>query len=291
MAIHTPPTLMRALALVLTLTASAAAQVPFAGPASHRLLLTPSARSIPAGEARLGLTELAIPTAAVGVGGRVSLAMGVVAVPSDHVAGLLFVEPKVTLVETEGLAVALGATARVDVVRESQASAVPFLVATASNERVAGTLGIGARVNVKRPPNPYRFYDDVFTTPPLVEDVVVEPSAHEVWLVRSPAVFGGVEMRASPRVTVLLEGALMPQQTLRFTTGPICDPGPCPDGYEPDVDLWVPGSVHHDFSVGTAVRMTQGRASFDVGLVLARDSDGSFDFMQVAPWLSASVGL
>lgn len=278
--------------LALLLAVPLAAQTPApGGPAAHRLLLTPTARTVPSGEARVGLTELAVPTAAVGVG-RASLAAGVVAFPNEQVAGLLFVEPKATLVETGGLAVALGATARVDVVREAQASAVPFLVATATGERVAGTLGVGARVNVKRPPWIGHAYDDVLYGPlgPDPGWPTGTPPGHEVWLVRSPAVFGGVEMRASPRVTVLMEAALLPQQSLRFTTGPICDPGPCTTEAT-DVDLYEHGPIHHDASVGAAVRVERGPAAFDVGLVLARDHDGWFREVELAPWLSATVGL
>ncbi len=208
----------------------------------------------------------------MGVTSRISLGVGVVAFPHRNVAGLLFVEPKVTLVDRPGLALSLGATGRIDLFRDDESTAVPYLVLTTGTERVSGTFGLGARVDVERPPS-LVWYDDVLYTPPLLDEPLgVDRPARQAHLVRLPVGFAGLEAHASRRVTVIVEAALMPDQDLRFPTGLICDPGPCLPGQDYDVPYEL-GPLHHDLAVGAAARVATGRAAFDLGLLWLQDAD------------------
>lgn len=283
---------MRLLALALLLVAApVAAQSGAGGPASHRLLLAPTARPVPVGQTRLGLTELAVPTAAVGVGHGASVAAGVVAFPHRDVAGLLFVEPKVTLVDRPGFALALGATGRVDLFRDGESTAVPYAVVTAGDRRVAWTVGLGARLDVERPPYPvYNLHDDALGTPPLLDGMVLASRpARRAHLVAAPAGFVGLEAQASRRLTLLVEAALMPDQDVRIAGGGCVT---CSADGSPSAFAYELGPLHHDLTLGAAARIEAGRAAYDLGLVVVRDADGYARAVTgLAPWLSVAVGL
>lgn len=275
---------MRSLVLLATLLATAAgAQTALGGPAGHRLLLTPTARAIPAGDARVGVTEVVVPTAAVGFGKGVSLGAGVLALPDRNVAGVLFAEPKWTLVDREDVAVAVGMAAQARLFYRPQGTAMPFAVATVGSGRTVGTVGLGARVNVVETPvlvTLFDWPDDAFFQAPARDD-------YTTYLVRAPVAWAGIEAQASTRVTVVAEVAALPSQPLDFAF----ETGCCIPTYDYDV---VRGDVRYHLTVGAAARVQAGPAAFDLGLILGRDgSDLYYDEspLVLLPWLSATVGL
>jgi hypothetical protein len=272
---------MRLLAAALFLAAPALSQT---APEGHRLFLAPTAR--PAGGVTVGLTQLAIPTAAVGVGGGVSLGAGVVAAPTPELAGVLFVEPKWTVWGRPGAAVALGVAARANPFQNGAVHAVPYVVATAGRGRVAGTLGVGGRLNVERGPDGW--WTALRNTAPTVCCADVRPvdSRRRASLVCAPAAFAGLEVRALDRWTWMLEATVLPDQewTARYEN-------PAAAEYGQSVRL-VRGPVHYDAAVAAGARVTTGRTAVDFGLVLGRDADGAGTTVPgVAPWLSATVAL
>ena len=271
------------LAALALLAAPALAQPASGGPSGHRLFLAPTARPVPAGEGRVGLTQLAIPTAAVGVGGGVSLGAGVVAVPAPSLAGVLFAESKWTVWDRPGLALAVGVTGRANPFQNGAVHAVPYAVATAGRGAVAGTVGVGGRVNVERPTNfwPYR----VDWTPALCcGDVWAEDPGRTASVVPAPAAFAGFEVRASSRWTWIAEATALPDQTLGYGWGY--------GSPEEDRRGLARGPVHYDVTVGTGARVQTGRAAVDFGLVVGRDADGQGPPVAgIAPWLSVTVGL
>ena len=272
---------------LLTVAASASAQTPLGGPAGHRLLLAPTARVVPAGDARVGVTEVVIPTAAVGLGRGVSLGAGVMALPDRNVLGVLFAEPKWTVLDRESIAVALGVTTQARLFYRPQATALPFAVVTVGEGRTVATLGLGARVNVSETPTLVFFDDLPFGDPPITPADVPSPDRYTTYLVAAPVAWAGLEARASDKVTVVVEAAALPSQNLTFDfdDAPSC----CTRGADYAV---VRGDVYYDVTLGGAVRVQAGPAAFDVGLILGRDGDGYAEsVMAVVPWLSATVGL
>ena len=286
---------MRALLLVLAVTSSASAQVAPGGPAAHRLLFAPTARAISGGEWTVGLTELVVPTASVGLGAGVSLGAGVLASPQSGLFGTVFVEPKVTVVHRPGLDVAVGATGLVDPFEDggAEGSVAPFAVATVENGRQPGsfaaTVGVGARVNLAQPfdPSVHYFYA---ATPVQEGDSGAAPQAgYRVDLVPAPAAFAGLELRASERVTILLEAAALPDRQLAYDI-------PCGFCY---ARVGVPeggvttSAVHYDASFGTAARFAVGRAQLDAGVIFARNAEAGTRStpLEVAPWVSVALGL
>lgn len=238
----------------------------------HRLFLTPTARSIPAGTVHLGVTDVAVPTAAVGVGGGVSLGAGVTAVPVPNLAGILLVEPKVTVWDRPGLALAVGVTARANPFQDGAVHAVPYAVATVEGGRVAGTLGVGGRVNYERRASPCQFLRD-----PRVGCAAGGPQGRSLSVVAAPTAFAGLEVRASERWTWVAEAVAVPDQIVGY-------------GFStPELER---GPVHYDLSLGAGFRVTTGQAAVDAGLIVGRDADGFADSAPiVAPWLSVGVGL
>ncbi len=278
---------MRCLALLslLAVAASAAAQTPLGGPAGHRLLLAPTARAVPAGDARVGVTEVVIPTAAAGLGGGVSLGLGVLALPDRNVLGVLFAEPKWTVVDRDAVAVAIGVTTQARLLYRPQATALPFAVVTVGRGRTVGTLGLGARVNVSETPTLVLFDDLPFGDPPVTPGDLATPDRYKTYLVAAPVAWAGLEAQASGRVTVVVEAAALPSQNLTFDFAPDC----CAPSRGYPV---VRGDVYYDVTLGAAARVQAGPAAFDLGLILGRDGDGFADsVMAVVPWLSATVGL
>ena len=275
----------------------AAAQTAPREPAAHRLLFTPTARAIPGGAWSVGLTELVVPTAGVGLGAGVSLGAGVLASPQSGFFGTVFVEPKVTVVRRPGLDIAVGATGLVDPFEDGGAdgSVAPFAVATVESGRrpgsLAATVGVGARVNVARPfdPSPHYYYR---ATPAEEGRVGPEPRTdYRVDLVPAPVAFAGLELRASERVTILLEAAALPDRQIAYDV--VC--GFC---YEPRVDLPERGelatsAVYYDASFGTAARFAVGRAQLDVGVIFGRNAESGTRSPppEVAPWVSVVLGL
>ena len=263
-------------------------------------MFAPTARTIPAGQWSLGLTELVVPSAAAGLGGGVSLGAGVLASPQSGFFGTVFVEPKVTVVQRNGLAVALGATGLIDPFEYSgvESSVAPYAVATVGNATepggLAATVGVGARLNVERPLDPsmylrYAANVDLLNTPPGFN--VSPRGSYHVDLVPAPVAFAGLELPASDRVTFLLELAALPDRTLSY--GYWCDACYQPEvGPVPSVELHR-GPIHYDVSFGTAARITTGRLAVDAGIMLGRDADGhsTQPAAELVPWLNVTLAL
>ena len=271
-------------ALLLT-AASGAAQTPLGGPAGHRLLLAPTARAVPAGDARVGVTEVVIPTAAVGLGSGVSLGAGVLALPGIEASGALFAEPKWTVLDRDAVAVAVGVTAQARLLRRPQAAAMPFAVVSAGQGRAVATLGVGARVNVSETPQVVFFDDLPFGDSAVTPADLAQPDRYTTYLVAAPVAWAGLEVQASRTVTVVLEAAALPSQNLGFDFAPDC----CVSGRGYPV---VRGDVYYDVTVGAAARIQAGPAAVDLGLILGRDADGYAEpAPAIVPWISATVGL
>lgn len=285
---------MRSALLALALAAAPALAQPVSGPASHRLLFAPTARPVPSGQWSLGLTEVVVPTVAAGFGGGVSLGAGVVASPPSGSFGTVFFEPKVTVLDRPGLAVALGATGLVDPFEDggAEGGAAPYAVVTVGEAArpggVAATVGLGARVNVERPFDPAieLFYSMD------AEDLTVgfgpPPStARRVDLVPAPTAFAGLELEASPRITILLEAAALPDRELTLQHS--C--GFCRSLEEHAVTL-ERGPVYYDTSFGAAARIAVGPAAVDLGVLFGRNPDGAVaPPAEVVPWLNVTLGL
>ena len=287
-----------ALALLLAspLVSPVAAQSAPEGPGSDRLLFAPTARAIPGGEWSLGVTELVVPTASVGLGAGVSLGAGVLASPQSGSFGTVFVEPKVTLVRRPGLDVAVGATGLVDPFEDggAEGSVAPFAVVTVESGRqpgsLAATVGAGARVNVARPFDPSVYY--IYAADPE-EGGAFGPApqtATRVDLVPAPVAFAGLELRASERVTIVLEAAALPDRRLAYDL-------PCGFCVEPRVDVPHPelttSAVFYDASFGTAARFALGRVRLDAGVVFVRNAEAGYRSPppEVAPWGRVALGL
>ncbi len=265
------PVAMR-LSLALLLVALAVPALAQSEPGAHRLFLTPTARPVPAATVQLGVTDVFVPTAAVGVGGGFSLGTAVVAVPASHLAGILFVEPKLTVWDRPGVALAVGATVRANPFQNGAIHAIPYAVATAERGRWAGTAGVGGRVNYERRASPCQFLRD-----PRIGCGAVAEQGRSLSVVEAPAAFAGLEARTSERWTWIVEATAVPDQSV---------------GYGFDTGELERGPVHYDLTLGAGFRVTTGRAAIDAGLIVGRDADGpSTSAPLVAPWLSASVGL
>ncbi|MDT0632105.1 hypothetical protein RQM47_05995 [Rubrivirga sp. S365] len=270
----------------------ALAQSARPAPGAHRLLIAPTARPVPAGEWRLGVAEFIVPTAAVGGGGGLSLGAGVIASPASEFVGTVFVEPKWSVVDRPGLAVALGATGRIDPFGALgvDVAVTPYAVTTVGNAAVvggvAGTVGVGGRVNLGRP------FQRLIGAPTIDVGVYTgERGAYRVDVVPAPAAFAGLEVRASEAVTLLLEAGALPDRTLSYRVGG--DGGylidPVPGVQDPGLHR---SSVYYDLSLGTAARFAVGRAAVDVGVLFAYDAEAYASTMpQVAPWLNVTLGL
>lgn len=278
-----PSAPMRLLLAALLLGLAAPALAQSAGPAGHRLFLAPTARPVPAGQAAVGLTQLAVPTAAAGVGYGVSLGAGVVAVPVPSLAGIVFVEPKWTVWGGPGLAVAVGVAGRANPFQNGAVHAAPYAVATAERGRFAGTVGVGGRLNYERRSSPY---DYLRSAGPTVEPCCYEPAAHParwaVSVVPAAAAFAGLEVRANDRVTWIVEATALPDQNVGYRFAALDAP-------------WLEverGAVHYDLAVGAGMRVVTGRAAVDAGLLVGSDADGyAAPVFGAAPWLGVTVGL
>ncbi|WP_420456616.1 hypothetical protein [Rubrivirga sp.] len=248
--------------------------VPASAQGAHRLFLAPTARPIPAGTVSLGVTNVFVPTAAVGVGSGVSVGAGVVAVPASELAGIVFVEPKLTVWDRPGLALALGVTARANPFQNGAVHAVPYAVATAERGRWAGTAGVGRRVNYERRASPCQFLRD-----PRINCGSVGEQGRSLSVVAAPAAFGGLEVRTSERWTWVVEATAVPDQVVGYEFGT----GEGRLERKP---------VHYDLTLGAGFRVTTGRAAVDAGLIVGQDANGSTaPAPLVAPWLSVGVGL
>ena len=278
-----------ALAAATALAQPVLAQPAPSGPAGHRLLFAPTARAVPAGEWRLGVTELLVPTASAGLGSGVSLGAGVLVGPAPVESGIVFVEPKLTLVERPGLAVALGATSRVDPAsaRGVDASVFPHAVATVGRGRLASTVGLGARVNVRR----------ALTAEPLpgptVDPLPAGPGPYALDLVPAPAVFAGAELGFTRRASLLLEATALPDGGA--TNGGFIE---CATGLTAaQVEAYIrqptaPSTVRYTLTGGAAARYATRRVALDLGLAVVRTDDGgAAPLVEPAPWLNVTVGL
>ena len=285
---------MRTALLALALAAAPALAQPASGPASHRLLFAPTARPVPSGQWALGLTEVVVPTVATGLGGGVSLGAGVVASPPSGSFGTVFFEPKVTVLDRPGLAIALGATGLVDPFEDggAEGGVAPYAVVSVGQAArpggVAATLGLGARVNVERPFDPSVLYLYAVEPDDGAAGFFASPStARRVDLVPAPTAFAGLELEASPRVTILLEAAALPDRELTYRHS--CGFRPSPEDCAVALER---GPVHYDTSFGTAARIAVGPAAVDLGVLFGRNTDGTVaPPAEVVPWLNVTLGL
>lgn len=279
------------LACLASSMAPALAQSSPGGPAAHRMLFAPTARAIPAGAWRLGLTEVLIPNVSTGLGGGVSLGAGVLVGPEPVNAGITFVEPKVTVVDRPGLDVALGVTAQLNPRGDRDASLFPYAVATMGAADAPGTfaatVGVGGRLNVRRPYDPWVAYD----WGPSDIDYQLPPNTHRLYAVAAPTAFVGAELRASSRVTVLLEAMALPDQSVSRggIALPLCEA--CDDTAVQELELYR-DQVTYDLTLGTAFRYATRRVAVDAGIAAIRDAEvGTPPIFEPAPWLNLTVGL
>ena len=279
-----------ALASLLALPAAAqtAPQTPAPrAPAGHRLLFAPTARAIPAGQWRVGVTSLVVPTAGVGLGRGASLGAGVIAPQIAATGGTVIVEPKWTVLDRPGLALALGMTAAVTPRAEGTAYGVPYAVATVGSAsapgRVSATLGLGARVDV-RPT-----YSDEWTFDAASGEGGYPREGRAARLANGPAAFAGLEVRATRRISVLLEAGALPE---RDRAGERVDWGWCATGLTPDdLSAREPSrAARYDVTGGAALRYATSRVAVDVGAAVIDASD-VYGGGEVGPWINVAVGL
>ena len=280
--------LLLALASSLTLPAAAQPAHPApSAPAGHRLLFAPTARAIPAGQWRVGVTSLVIPTAGVGLGKGASLGVGVIAPPVPTTGGSVIVEPKWTVLDRPGLALAVGMTGTVNPRADGTAYGVPYAVATvgAASEpgRVSATLGVGARVDV-RPT-----YSEEWTFDEASGEGRYAIERRTVRLANGPAAFAGLEVRATRRVSLLLEAGALPE---RDRTGERVDWGWCATGLTPeDLQAREPSrAARYDLTGGAALRYATSRVAVDLGAAVIEAHD-VYAPGEVGPWVNVAVGL
>ena len=275
------------LALAGSLALPALAQVAPPAPVGHRLMFTPTARVVPAGQWRPSVTAVLIPNVSVGLGGGVSLGAGMLVGPEPVNMGVSFVESKVTLSNRRGLALALGATMQVDPSGDGEAFVVPHALATIGTVTrpgsVALTVGLGGRLNVRPVYVPVRFQptSDVDPGP-------VELEAHRLYAVLAPAAWAGAEFHLTDRLLLLMEASALPDQGLRAQ--PILYG--CPECDESPQLASGRDAAFYDLTLGGAVRIMRGRFAADIGAAVVRDafSDGDA-ILSPAPWINLAVGL
>ena len=267
----TPPTFL-ALAALLAVAVPAAGQ---SAPSGHRLFLAPTARPVEGGA--VGVIDLAVPTAVVGVGGGVTVGAAVVVAPTPDLAGIVLVEPRWTVWDRPALAVAVGVAARANPFQDGAVHAAPYVVATAGRGGLAGTVGVGGRASYERRLGPWSYFREGSST----DWTPAGARRRTVHVVPAPAVFAGLEARVSERTTWIVEATALPDQTVGYGHA-------TPGGA--DVAL-EGGRVHYDLTVGAGARVALGRTVLDLGLVVGRDADGASEPAPiVAPWLGLSVG-
>ena len=193
---------MRPLALALFLSLPTAAQ-PAPSASAHRLMVVPTARPVPTGGVRLGVTAGVIPTGSVGIGKGASLTVGVLPLPNRNTRGVVIAEPKVTVLDRPRLAVAVGATGHVRYLYKPRATVLPYAVATVDAGPAQATLGLGGRIDVNRATIALEPGESGFYVPGQEQDL----STH---LVRAPTVFGGATFALSRRVSVVTEVTAVP---------------------------------------------------------------------------------
>ena len=116
--------------------------VPF-DPNRTRLLFSPTARPLGRGQGYVAVYQLVVPFVAVGITDAVSIAGGTVLAPGAF-GRVLYVAPKVTVVNQERLAVALGGIGLgVFVDGESGSAGIGYGLATIGGPERAVTLGAG----------------------------------------------------------------------------------------------------------------------------------------------------
>ena len=280
--------LLLALASLLAVPVVAQPAVPAPeAPAGHRMLFAPTARAIPAGQWRVGVTSLVIPTAGVGLGRGASLGVGVIAPPIPTTGGTVIVEPKWTVLDRPGLALAVGLTGAVTPRDDVTAYGVPYAVATvgaaAHPGHVSATLGLGARVDVR--PTDSDVW--VFDAESGEGDDAMEGRA--VRLANGPAAFAGLEVRATRRVSLLVEAGALPE---RDRSGERVDWGWCATGLTPeDLRAREPSrAARYDLTGGVALRYATSRVAVDVGAAVV-DAHDAYAAGEIGPWLNVAVGL
>jgi len=116
-----------------------------ADPNVSRLFFAPTARTLPAGDGYFGDYYLFFPVVGYGVTDRVTLSGGMSLIPGVSLGDqLYFIAPKVGLVRTPSLALAVGALyGGAALASEGVSGGVAFAVGTAGSEDHAITLGLG----------------------------------------------------------------------------------------------------------------------------------------------------
>ena len=262
--------------LALALTCPALAQS--AGPNGHRLFLSPTAR--PVAGTTVGVTGAAVPTVAFAPGRGVSLGLGVSAFPADDGWGVVVVEPKWTVVDREGLAVAVGVTALADPLRSSGVQALPFAVATATGGAASVTLGVGGRVDAGARDAGVGLWRALGCRS-------CEGDAYDrdrgLRVVPAPSVALGAEVRVSEGVTLLAEGTAL----FFLRDVPVVQPL----GARGGADEGVVSEPWFHYSAGAGARVRSGRAAFDVGVLAVSDGSERPRYVGVGPWVGVGVGL
>ena len=272
-----------ALAAVALATAATAQDGRPARPEGPRLFLAPTARAVPGGAGRLGVSMFVVPNGAAGVGRGVTVGAGVV-----PITGALLAEGKWSVVDRPGLAVAVGAAVQANPNRYADAYALPYAVATVGRGGAAVTVGVGGRVGVQA-----LGLRDLPTRGPYgggvcpadgacpAVDIALPRGQRErvVHAVRAPAAFAGAEVRVSRELTLIAEATAVPSQSVYDAT--VGDDA---------VDREVSGARYF-LSGAAGVRVAVGRAAVDLGAIATSDDDGATVVRGLAPWAGVTVGL
>ena len=264
------------LSALVALAGPALAQSP--DPNGHRLFLTPTAR--PVADVTVGVTGGTVPTAAVALGRGVSLGLGVSALPAADGWGVVVVEPKWTVVDRDGLALALGVTALADPLRGPGVSALPFAVATATGGAASVTLGVGGRVDAGPRDAGVGLWRALGCRSCAGDAYDRDRGAR---VVPAPSVALGAEVRVSDGVTLVAEGAAL----FFLRDVPVAQPfgGRGGAGEEVVSEPWF------HYAAGAGARVRSGRAAFDVGVLAVSDGSERPRYVGVAPWVGVGVGL
>lgn len=123
-------------------------------PNQTRLLFSPTARSLRSGQGYIAFYEIFFGFAAIGIADRFTLAGGATFIPGTE--QLLYLAPKVTLVQTPGYSVAAGAWGITTTSGEGTAG-ILYGVGTLGQSERAATFGVG-----------YAFADGDFSSSPLL---------------------------------------------------------------------------------------------------------------------------
>jgi hypothetical protein len=107
-----------------------------------RLFFGPTARTLPQGDAYVGVFELILPFVAVGITDRITLAGGTPLVFGDDVSTIIYLAPKVQLIRSGGLTASIGSLSFF--VPEEESLGIAYAVGTAESRNGMGSFTFGA---------------------------------------------------------------------------------------------------------------------------------------------------